>query len=98
MEDGDTEEPCGEGTPAPFDNEILGGHVNYSALIGPARNLKGKLRDLVVRFDHQSPLFATSTGAAQANLRVGFSEHNSSFYDASSLPFVLLLILCTSCI
>ena len=50
-DDDDGEEPCDEDTPAPFDNETVGGHVHYSALIGPVRNLKGKLKDLVIRYD-----------------------------------------------
>jgi hypothetical protein len=39
-----------KGTPAPFDDETLGGHVHYSALIDPTRNLKGKLKGLVIRY------------------------------------------------
>lgn len=34
-----------------FDNETLGGHVCYSTLINPARNLKGKLEGLTVRYE-----------------------------------------------
>ena len=64
----DMEEPCDKDTPTPFDDETLGGHVHYSALIGPVRHLKGKLKDLVIRYDPQSPPLATSTGAAQACL------------------------------
>jgi hypothetical protein len=63
----DTEEPFDEGTPAPFDNETLAGHVTYSSLIRPARHLKGALEGLVVRYDPPSPLPPSSTGAAQAN-------------------------------
>jgi hypothetical protein len=63
----DTEEPCDEGTPAPFDNETLAGHVTYSALIRPARHLTGALEGLVVRYDPPSPPPPSSTGAAQAN-------------------------------
>ena len=42
--------PKGETVPA-FDDETLAGHVSYSALIDPVRNLKGNLADLVVRYD-----------------------------------------------
>jgi len=35
----------------PFDNETLGGHVHYSALINPVRRLKGGLEGLVIRYD-----------------------------------------------
>jgi len=62
------EESCDEGTPTPFDDETLGGHVHYSALIGPVRNLKGKLKGLVIRYDCKSPSRSTSTGTAQAGL------------------------------
>ena len=34
-----------------FDNETLGGHVHYSALINPVRRLKGELEGLVIRYD-----------------------------------------------
>jgi hypothetical protein len=34
-----------------FDNETLGGHVNYSALINPVRSLKGELKGLDIRYD-----------------------------------------------
>ena len=47
----------------PFDDETLAGHVCYSALINPARNLKGQLEGLVIRYDPTSP---TSAGTAQA--------------------------------
>ena len=51
-EEDDTEETCDESTTAPFDDETLGGgHVCYSALIGLVRNLKGKLEDLLIRYD-----------------------------------------------
>ena len=36
-----------------FDNETFGGHVSYSALINPARNLPGKLRGLIVRYESE---------------------------------------------
>ena len=34
-----------------FDDETLGGHVTYSALINSARKLKGELQGLIIRFD-----------------------------------------------
>ena len=34
-----------------FDDETLGGHVDYSALINPVRKLKGKLKGLIIRYD-----------------------------------------------
>ena len=37
-----------------FDNETMGGHVRYSALTDSARNLKGKLGGLIVRYDGNS--------------------------------------------
>ena len=58
----------GGGAPAPFDEETLGGHVNYSALTDPARHLKGKLKGLVIRYRSQPPPLPTPTGAAQAGL------------------------------
>jgi hypothetical protein len=56
----------GDGVIPPFDDETLAGHVRYSALVGPARNLTGKLEGLVIRYD---PLLCpppppTSTGVA----------------------------------
>ena len=47
-----------------FDNETLGGHVNYSALINPVRKLKGKLKGLIIRYD---PSLPTSTGSAKVD-------------------------------
>ena len=49
-----------------FDDETWGGNVHYPALIDSVRNLKGKLKDLVIRYDPQSPALPTST--AQAGL------------------------------
>jgi hypothetical protein len=66
MED-DTEESCDEGAPAPFDNETLGGHVTYSALIQPARHLRGELEGLIVRYDPTSLPPPYSTGVTQAD-------------------------------
>ena len=53
-----------EDTPAAVDDETLGGHVNYSALVGPVSILKGKLEDLVIRY---LPPPSTSAGAAKAD-------------------------------
>ena len=44
-----------------FDNETLGGHVCYSALIDSARDLGGKLEGLIVRYD---PTSADITGTS----------------------------------
>ena len=55
------------GVPSPFDEETLGGYVNYSALTDPARHLEGKLKGLVVRYRSQPPPLPTPTGAAQAD-------------------------------
>ena len=46
-----------------FDDETLGGHVTYSALINSARELKGELEGLTIRFD---PPISTSDGPAGA--------------------------------
>ena len=49
-----SEQSGGGGTPQ-FDNATLGGHVCYSSLINPARNLKGKLEGLTVRYESEPP-------------------------------------------
>jgi hypothetical protein len=41
-----------------FDDETLGGHVDYSALIDPVRRLKGELEGLIIRYD---PSISTPT-------------------------------------
>lgn len=41
----------GGASPVPFDDEMLGGYVNYSSIIAPVRDLKWKLRGLVVRYN-----------------------------------------------
>ena len=46
-----------------FDDETLGGHVTYSALINPVRELKGELEGLIIRFD---PPISASDGPAGA--------------------------------
>ena len=53
----------GNGVVPTFDDETLGGHVCYSTLIDPVRNLKGKLEGLVIRYDPPPP---APTGTAQA--------------------------------
>ena len=35
----------------PFDDETLGGRVDYSTVIEPTRILKGELEDLIIRYD-----------------------------------------------
>ena len=57
-------ESCDQDTPVAFDDETLGGHVNYSALVGPVGSLKGRLEGLVIRYP---PPPLTSPGAAKAN-------------------------------
>ena len=47
-----------------FDDETLGGHVNYSVLINPVPKFKGKLKGLIIRYD---PSLPTSTSSAKAN-------------------------------
>ncbi|KAF9644498.1 hypothetical protein BDM02DRAFT_3272377 [Thelephora ganbajun] len=37
--------------PIPFDDETLGGYVDYSAIIEPTRYLKGELEGLMIRYD-----------------------------------------------
>ena len=42
----------GEAEPTPpFDDETLGGLVDYSAIVGPTRHLKGELEGLIIRYD-----------------------------------------------
>ena len=36
--------------PVPFDNETLGGHVDYSSIIESTRYLKGELQGLIIRY------------------------------------------------
>ncbi|KAF9643422.1 hypothetical protein BDM02DRAFT_3123491 [Thelephora ganbajun] len=38
-------------TPIPFDDETLGGYVDYYAVIEPTRYLKGGLEGLIIRYD-----------------------------------------------
>ena len=43
-----------EPPPAPFDDETLGGHVDYSVIVEPARELEGELKGLIIRYDPTS--------------------------------------------
>ena len=44
-----------DGEPMPrFDEETLGGHLCYSALVDPARHLGGELENLDVRYDPET--------------------------------------------
>ena len=47
-----------------FDDETLGGHVHFSALIDPVRRLKGKLKGLIIRYD---PPLRTSAGPVKTD-------------------------------
>ena len=46
----DHQDEVSEDGVAPFDDETLGGHVCYSAIIDPVANFKGTLKDLEVRY------------------------------------------------
>ena len=56
-----TEESRAKGTPAAFNDETLGGHLTYSALIGPVGDLTGELEGLAVRYPPKSPPTSTDT-------------------------------------
>ena len=45
---------CDEDAPPPLDEETLGGHITYSALIRPVRALTGELEGLAIRYDPAS--------------------------------------------
>jgi len=51
----------------PFDDETLGGYVDYSALINPVRSLTGKLEGLVIRYDPPPPPPLVPTGAIRSS-------------------------------
>lgn len=55
------DEGSGDEAMPTFDDETLGGHVHYSALINPVRKLKGGLEGLIIRYD---PTLQTSVGPA----------------------------------
>ena len=50
---------------APFDDETLGGHVTYSAIVQSASCLAGELEELVIRYHSSEGPALTSTGATQ---------------------------------
>ena len=47
-----------------FDQETLGGRLDYSSLIEPARSLEGELEGLIVRYDPKPSQPSTPTGEA----------------------------------
>ena len=49
--------------PVPFDNETLGGHVDYSSIVQSTRYLKGELGGLVVRYETPLPPVPAPTSA-----------------------------------
>ena len=49
---------------AAFDNETLGGNINYSSLIDPVHSLKGELEGLIIRYNPESSQPLTPTGTA----------------------------------
>ena len=55
--------------PVPFDDETLGGCVDYSSIIELTKYLKGELEGLIVRYGNKSPL-PTPIGMVQAAARV----------------------------
>ena len=60
------EEPVGgltDGASVPFDDETLGGYVDYSTIIKPAKRLKGALEGLIIRYETTPPRLPTPTGA-----------------------------------
>lgn len=56
----------GDGVVPEFDNETLGGHAPYSALVDPARNLPGVLEGLIVRYESEleSPEVAVTNASS----------------------------------
>ena len=44
-----------------FDDETLGGNIDYSSLIEPARSLKGELEDLIIRYNPEPSQPSTPT-------------------------------------
>ena len=53
--------------PVPFDNETLGGNIDYSTLIKPIRHLEGELSRLIIRYHPALPSLPTPAGSVQAN-------------------------------
>ena len=64
----------------PFDDETLGGHVSYSALIDPARNLQGRLKGLVIRYESQ-PVHHVQTQGLSTRLKLTFEWLTNYVYD-----------------
>jgi len=52
---------------APFDDETLGGNVDYSSFIEPTQRLTGELEGLTIRYNIPSPPPPTPAGAVQAD-------------------------------
>ena len=52
-----------EGGRVPFDDETLGGCVDYSILIEGSRHMEGELKGLVIRYEPPPCSLRTSTGA-----------------------------------
>lgn len=58
--------------PAPFDDETLGGCVDYStSIIEPTKHLEGELQGLIVRYRNALPL-PTTIGTIQADAQVDY--------------------------
>ena len=57
----------GGGELAPFDDETLGGHISYSSLIEPVRQLKGGLEGLIIRYNPPPSPLSVSAYAPHAN-------------------------------
>jgi len=51
----------------PFDDETLGGYVDYSALINPVRSLTGELEGLFIRYDPPPPPPPVPTGSVRSS-------------------------------
>ena len=46
----------------PFDDETLGGRVDYSTVIEPTRTLKGELEGLIIRYDTKAEIVQAGAG------------------------------------
>jgi len=51
------------GTVNQFDDETLGGHIDYSSIIEPTSQLTGELEGLIIRYDPTSPPLPTPRSA-----------------------------------
>ncbi|KAF9644765.1 hypothetical protein BDM02DRAFT_872738 [Thelephora ganbajun] len=70
LEEDQTETLEGTSTPATFDEETLGGYVNYSTVVEPTRSLAGELKGLVIRYDHlntPTPSLSTLSGTTRTD-------------------------------